>query len=96
MLKCLCDFNETLHKEIIKGNFLSKLFSQLSSFEDQTQYWALSLIHLIVQKTDDQRVFFDQKGFETILSVSKSSFIHNSIYIVDIIAILSANRNCFY
>ena len=88
-LKCLINGNQRFQKELIAEGIVKKTIPFLKSSDEETQYWALSVLHDIMNLPSVHSEFFDNKGL-TILNFlcNQNCSVHVSLYIADILVFL--------
>jgi hypothetical protein len=86
--KNLCDFDNEFYKELLKNNFLSLLIKSVAQYDEQTQYWCVALIHVLLYHMGSHKEFFQLKGMETLLKLTNSRPAHINIYVVEMLIVL--------
>jgi hypothetical protein len=86
--KNLCDFDNEFYKELLKNNLLPLLIKSVAQYDEQTQYWCVALIHVLLYHMGSHKEFFQLKGMETLLKLSNSRPAHINIYIVEMLIVL--------
>ncbi|KAI9199660.1 uncharacterized protein BJ171DRAFT_517423 [Polychytrium aggregatum] len=87
-LKCLAYSNESFQKEMIQAGVLKKIVPCISSDDQESQYWALVLIHGLLSSVETREEFVALKGLDILLKLSEDSNLHISLYITDILVYL--------
>lgn len=90
-LKTICEVKTFFYKELNKVNIVSKVLKCLNGSDDQTQYWSLSLLHILVYQMGNHHDFFENKGLDILLKLSSSKLVHIRMYVIEILSVLCAD-----
>ncbi|KAJ3291789.1 hypothetical protein HK104_005803 [Borealophlyctis nickersoniae] len=90
-LKYLGIRNEKFQKEMRRSGIIAKIVPCLKSADDETQCWALALLHDLLSSGEGHKEFIDADGLEALIDMSAHKSAHLSLYIADIFVFLCAS-----
>jgi hypothetical protein len=88
MLKVLCENDKTFYKSLIDANILTKLITCLQGTDDRMQYYALSLLNILLYQKGSHFDFLEKKGIKLLMKITDNALINCKFYIVEIFGIL--------
>jgi hypothetical protein len=59
------------------------------------QYWALSLLNILLFQSRNHKIFFDQNIIKVLIQIAPNSLIQAKYYIAEILGVLCGDRNNF-
>ncbi|KAI8847716.1 armadillo-type protein [Chytridium lagenaria] len=93
-LKCLAIRNEPFQLDMIKNNIVKKVIACLKVNDEETQYWALSLLHDLVGHAECHEEFLEGEGLKVLTDMATHPNLHISLYISDVFIFLcSGGKN---
>ncbi|KAJ3085450.1 hypothetical protein HK102_014157 [Quaeritorhiza haematococci] len=93
-LKCLGIRNEAFQLEMVRSGLVKKTIPCLKSSDEESQYWALALLHDLVGNAEAHEEFIECKGLDILIDLCGNASVHLSLYIADIFVYLcSSVRN---
>ncbi|KAJ3352612.1 hypothetical protein HDU91_005985, partial [Kappamyces sp. JEL0680] len=90
-LKTLCDYQKWFYRDVLKADLIPKIIKCLEVAEEQTQYWSIALLHILLSRMKSHREFFRWQGVPAILKLQGCNLIHLRLYLVDTISILGSD-----
>ncbi|KAJ3218492.1 hypothetical protein HDU67_005294 [Dinochytrium kinnereticum] len=73
---------------MVKNHMAKKVISCLKAEDEETQYWALSLLHDLASHAECHEEFLSADGLDLIIRMTSTSNFHISLYISDIFVFL--------
>ncbi|KAJ3036591.1 hypothetical protein HDV00_002551 [Rhizophlyctis rosea] len=87
-LKYLGIRDEPFQREMVKSGIISKIVPCLKSDDEETQCWALALLHDLLSNVEAHTAFMSANGLDLLIDMSNGTSVHLSLYIADIFVYL--------
>lgn len=88
MLKVLCENDKSFYKSLVDAKILDKIIACLQGTDDRMQYYALSLLNIVLYQKGSHLDFFEKKGLKVLMKITDNALINCKFYIVEIFGIL--------
>ncbi|KAJ3126866.1 hypothetical protein HK098_007070, partial [Nowakowskiella sp. JEL0407] len=83
--------NQPFQQEMLKSGVITKTIPLLKSNDEETQYWALALLHDLMETPEGHKELIACSGLEVLLQLANRASVHLALYIADIFVFLCSS-----